>query len=497
MGVIQRQSIKRIIVQYTGVVIGFLATIFVYSRYTNFYGLSQYVIDTATLLSYFILLGINTLPIRFFPYYNQSKQSRNAFLTFLLTCTAISILVSSVVLFFIYDLLKPYLINDSDPLFSKFLMLSFPFAIIIGLKRFFTAQINNYKRIVVPAILDGFLLKIGLPSVILITVFLSWDYTRYLYVLLFLQLVALSGLIIYLNFLDKIQIRSFRSTINKQRFREMMVFAFYGLFGALGSFLALRIDTIFIARYVDTNATGVYKIMGYFTTLLNIPYSAIIGISAPIIAQYLKNGKVSEVKKIYKNSSMTLLLFGTFIFLCILLNTRDIFEVLPFQTGTDVSSAFFVILFIGMARIFDLATSVNTQIILYSKYYRFNFYTLIILGGLNFGLDYFLVPKHGLYGAALATMSSLALYNLIKIVYVKFRFGIWPFKLETFNIACIGFITFVIVYLLPVPLDPILNILFKCLVISILYGLPMYFLGYLDPLIRGGKETIWRFLGRS
>ena len=69
MGIIIRQSIKGTLVNYLGVIIGFVTTFFVITSYLNTeeVGLTRVLVDAAILFSSFAQLGTGSSIIRFFP----------------------------------------------------------------------------------------------------------------------------------------------------------------------------------------------------------------------------------------------------------------------------------------------------------------------------------------------------------------------------------------------------------------------------------------------
>ena len=54
-------------------------------------------------------------------------------------------------------------------------------------------------------------------------------------------------------------------------------------------------------------------------------------------------------------------------------------------------------------------------------------YTQIFLAAISIIFNVVFIPIYGMNGAAFAASSSLAIYNIIKVIYVKVKFGILPF----------------------------------------------------------------------
>ena len=496
MGVIETQAIRKSIVQYIALVVGFLGTYFVYNKYNQFYGLSSVLIDAAVLLSTFMTLGVASLSIRYFPEFKDTNNSRSAFFTFLVSIACLGISLSFLVFFSFKDSIVPFLSNDDDPLFEAFILWSFPLAILISFRNLLSNYVTNYKKIVINGVANSLFHKTALPLIILTAVYMSWSFKTYVLAVFGMFAAIILILFTYIMSLDKIRIVSFKPYVNREKLKDMAIFAFYGLFGSLGTFLATKIDTIFVAKYVDVASSGTYKVMSYFATLLEVPYMSILGIAAPIVASKLQEDDIKGVRSIYHKSSQVLTIVGFGVLLGIALNATDLFNIMPKKETTDVSMAFFVVLCLGCARLVDASTSINTHIIIYSKYFRFNFYSILILSVINISLNYMLVPKYGMRGVAIATLASIFLFNLVKIIYVKMKFDLWPFTKVSVIVFLIGISSFLLIYFIPLNFHPVINIAIRCICIAVLYLLPLYLLGYLDEIISNIWKQVKKILGQ-
>ncbi|MBK7477629.1 MAG: polysaccharide biosynthesis C-terminal domain-containing protein [Haliscomenobacter sp.] len=58
-----------------------------------------------------------------------------------------------------------------------------------------------------------------------------------------------------------------------------------------------------------------------------------------------------------------------------------------------------------------MSLGLSNYIIDLSPYYRFNFFNLLVTAVLNIGLNYMLIPKYGILGAAYATGTAFLLMN--------------------------------------------------------------------------------------
>ncbi|HNJ96470.1 MAG TPA: polysaccharide biosynthesis C-terminal domain-containing protein, partial [Ferruginibacter sp.] len=106
-----------------------------------------------------------------------------------------------------------------------------------------------------------------------------------------------------------------------------------------------------------------------------------------------------------------------------------------------------VFFYIGLMRIVDMGTGVNSQIIVTSTFWRFDFITGIILLALTLPLNYVFTKYYfGVTGPAIANLISLTVYNLIRYWFLYARFSMQPFSLKTLYTLLLGIGGYVLSY---------------------------------------------------
>ena len=118
-----------------------------------------------------------------------------------------------------------------------------------------------------------------------------------------------------------------------------------------------------------------------------------------------------------------------------------------------------------------MLTGVNNQIIQNSKHYYFNLVSILVLSGVAILLNYFLIPVYGINGAAIASAASLIIYNVVKYIFIFWKFKIQPFTLRTLYALLFGLLVYGIVMIVPYVGNPFIDILVKCLIIGTAYFL--------------------------
>ena len=73
--------------------------------------------------------------------------------------------------------------------------------------------------------------------------------------------------------------------------------------------------------------------------------------------------------------------------------------------------------------------SVGTLLVL-SGHQNYNAINIAAVTAANIGLNLYLIPRHGVLGAAIATSASLAAINIVGLIEVRLLLGIWPYRLS-------------------------------------------------------------------
>jgi len=109
-----------------------------------------------------------------------------------------------------------------------------------------------------------------------------------------------------------------------------------------------------------------------------------------------------------------------------------------------------------------------------SKYFKFNVITILILATLSIILNYLLIPNFGMIGAAYASLISILIFNLIKLIFIKIKMKILPFSNKTIMVIFMGLLTYFLSIYIPNLENSLINILLKSTLISIFYIILIY-----------------------
>ena len=306
-------------------------------------------------------------------------------------------------------------------------------------------------------------------------IFLSLSLINFDHLIKFQVIIYSIGLIIliyYANKKDKLSI-TFSFEKIKKYFRKIFNYSSYAFLGSFSNIIVLNVDVLMVTSLLGLSQTGIYTTAFYIGMIIEIPRRAISQISIPFISENIKNNKIKEIEKNYKEVSLHQILIGVLFFILIIINLDNIFSLIPnsneFIKGKDV------VYIIGISKLIIMFFSFNSELISLSKYYRFTVITIIILDFVSILLNLILIPNYGMIGAAYASLISIAFYNIIKFIFIKMKMNISPFSIKSIIVIAIGLVVYFISnYLIPSSDNPWLDILIKSLSSTSIYLILIY-----------------------
>ncbi|MDX1683708.1 MAG: polysaccharide biosynthesis C-terminal domain-containing protein [Saprospiraceae bacterium] len=475
MGIVRRQGAKHSIVQYVGVAIGGISTLFIYPLNQDLYGFAQFLIGTALLIYPLCNLGIHMVVMRYFPRFSREEDGGHAFFRWALFISVMMFaLVAALFIMFkasILSFLEGYNFSESHLLenyYHEILTLTL-MAILVVLLR---AQSINYRRIVVPSVLSEFSLKLFLPVVILLSLFVNLGFRELSLALIIYNISVVILMAAYLFHIGAVSLQSNQEFSLKKAFfnKETIWYSMYSSLSRMGSLFAFRIDAFMITLILGAASNGLYYVILFIANVIEIPFRSLNQISVPLITKAWEDQDLGKISSIYSQTARTLTLVSLCIFLFLWWSLPDILLLSPKSDELQVGVQLF--LFLGLAKVANSITSVNEPILNYSRHYRFGLYFVLFLGISNIFLNYHLINIYGLVGAAMATCISYLAYNLIKLLFIYLVYGIHPWS----RAMTIMFLLAIACTLLQYPVQwvpsPFLRVLFNGTIILLLFLLP-------------------------
>lgn len=477
LGIVAKQASKNAILIFTGTLFGAVNTVIVLPRAfeDNPAGLGfiGVMVSIAMVSAQFFSLSANSVFLNFIPKLND-KTKVNALITKFLSTCFVSTLILGMGLMFSDEIANSWLAQE-----DKFLYSQYKGAIVV----FATSVVFFYAF--------GGVLTAQLQTVLVN--FLIDPFTKMIY--LFVALLFLFGVIDYSILIYGIvgsyalisvvaAIQSYRSgwRVNFGRTglptKEIVSYSLYSLLDRSAGILVQRIDILMIAAILNFSVAAEYMVAFFIGSVVIIPFRSIQSIANPIISKEIGNSNFNQLKSVYNQSTFFAFLLGAIVFGGVWINVDEILMILPekFRGGK------WIILFIGLSKLFQALGSLSAGFIVYSSYYRFILRLNLFLLSLTIITDLLLITYYGINGAAAATALTILVFNIIKVEFVRRKFKLTPYNLKLIKLILLTVIVIVGTSLVPVNFNIYLNIFVKSTLFLALYYLGIRALNLLPEM---------------
>lgn len=458
MGLIQRQGFKFSIVNWLGILIGALSSLYVFPNALEEYGLVRFILDTSTLLFPLVSLGSNSVIIRFFPYFEDQKTGHHGFLGLMLWWTIIGFAIVSIFCFIFKDpIIARY--KDSSPLFQQYLWLVLPSLLLTALNNVFYRFSVNFNRIVIPSILLEVSQKIVLPILVLAYLQKWLTLTWMLYGLMGYLIAVVIGFIGYVVHLKAWNIRPDFAFMDTKMRQEMRSYALHGIIGGFALLLVTKLDSWLVGTMINLKKSGIYSISAFVANVIEVPARAVIGIGVPLMSKYWKENNQAEIENLYQKTSINLLILGLLLFGTFWVSVDAFFRIMA--NGVEMSQGKWVIFLLGLGRIVDMSTGLNNHILIYSDKFRYSYLQLFVPTLISLGLGITLTSWYGIEGAAMANLLAVVAYNATSIGINWYFFGYQPFTWASVKVILIAIGVYIVVMAIPQPANVYVSILMR------------------------------------
>ncbi|MEI8205186.1 MAG: polysaccharide biosynthesis C-terminal domain-containing protein, partial [Bacteroidota bacterium] len=377
----------------------------------------------------------------------------------------------------LYVLLQPQMsdyFSANSELFVHFYYWVIPLALFVT----YLAISENYAslllRIVVPKIIREVIIRV--LTVVLFVMFYFGFMSMNMFIGLFISIYGIALLLnlFYIYKISPIYLKPDFSFITPALKSQMIRYSLFIIIASIGTSIVAKIDTFMVSAAIGLKATAIYSVAYFMAIIIEIPSRSISTITYPIVSEAINNSDWGEVNDMYKRVCLNQLLVGCFIFIVLWVGVDDIFRIIP--NGNTYVAGKYVILFIGLSKLFDAATGFNASILILSRYYYYMLFFIFLLSGLTIATNLWLIPLYGINGTAIATAISIFLYNAILTFFIWWRLKSQPFSLNMLKIVAVFLLTLGLNYFLFHISNPILDGIVRVIIALLVYGSAAYFL---------------------
>ncbi len=434
MASIRRQSIISSLVIYIGFAIG-LFNIYLFTKEGIFldpeFGLYNAFIAIATMMMAFANLAMPSYIYKFYPYYKDNlPDKKNDQLSIALIVAIVGFILVLVIGFVFKDLVVRKFAAKASAIVIYYKWI-FPLA--FGLLIF--TLLEAYAWQLHKSVLTNFLKEVGwrifTTVAIVLVAFHVIDFDGFIKLFSFSYPFIALVLLLYLIITKKMHFTFSISKVSRRFSKSIFRLCSFVYAGTLIFTISLVFDSLVISSKLDNALTqlGIYSFAQNIATMIQAPQRGIIAASVAHLSRAWKEKNMALIQRIYQRSSINQLVFACGFLSLIILCFSD--AVHTFHLKGAYLNAYYAVIFLGLTKVVDMGTGVNTQIIATSTYWKFEMISGVILLAVMLPLSYFFTIEFGIAGTAAAQLISVSIYNAIRVIFLWKKFNLFPFTIHT------------------------------------------------------------------
>ncbi|PWI29834.1 flippase [Flavobacteriaceae bacterium LYZ1037] len=179
-------------------------------------------------------------------------------------------------------------------------------------------------------------------------------------------------------------------------------------------------DTFVLGIYETDDTIGIYNVALKIATLTSFSLQAINSILAPKVAKYYKESNNSELKKIVRFATKINFIITLIVVLLIFL----FHEFLLGLFGLEFLAGGTVLLILCVGQLVNSLSGSVGLILQMTGHQKIHQNIVLVALGINIILNFILTPRYGAVGAAIATLISMAFWNIYGAIYLKRKMNI-------------------------------------------------------------------------
>ncbi len=241
------------------------------------------------------------------------------------------------------------------------------------------------------------------------------------------------------------------------------------------NFILMWTDTLMIGYFMNAAAVGIYNIAMKTALMIGLILTAFNSMFAPTISDLYSQGRFQDLQHIFKVVTRWVLTISLSAFMVLMLLAGDILALF----GPDFIPGVSPLRILSLAQFLNAAVGAVALMLSMAGRHRLVMYNSVASGTMNIILNYLLIPRYGITGAAVASCASLTTINLIMLLQVRQLMGMHPFSKPFWTSAAWGGLSFCCFFTLKEILSPapLPAIFFLGGGMCAVYGVMIYFFG--------------------
>jgi O-antigen/teichoic acid export membrane protein len=324
--------------------------------------------------------------------------------------TAVSIIIS-IILFILSPYLLPKIFHITDT--TSFIIMSLWF-ITVPITMFFTNLFLGFQK---PALNSSMELLRQISAIAFTLLFLYLHIGRISPFLAYLSM-NITLLVVYFPFIKIIfpEFFKIKTKFDPILFKKIFKYGFYIAITSMIGLVLTQTDTLMLTYFKGLESVGIYQAALPIATLVTYFIPVLFAVAYPMISELYKKKKKSTLNQ-------GIVLIQKYFFIASALITIILFLfpelLINILFGQKYLGAVTVLKVLSVAMLFSTITSINNMITSATGHTKHFVKIMIYAAVMNIILNFILIPKYDIVGAAVATMISVIFSAILSTQLLK------------------------------------------------------------------------------
>ena len=207
-------------------------------------------------------------------------------------------------------------------------------------------------------------------------------------------------------------------------FREILLFSLSASVAESLGILNLWLDRLFVAFFLPSFEVGVYHATSQASMLFALILASFAAIFSPMIAECHAAGDMARLESLFRISTKWTLYVSLPFFVVICSAPQELLTVI---FGADYAPGAVPLVVLTLGQVPNVATGAVAPLLVMTGHQRFWLLLSATAVLLNAVLNFLLIPRWGLSGAAFATAATISLLFTLGLFWVRRVLGLWPY----------------------------------------------------------------------
>ncbi|MEZ4808466.1 MAG: oligosaccharide flippase family protein [Flavobacteriales bacterium] len=448
MGIIARQAFWNTVLTTAGMALGFLNMALLFPKYltSDEFGFTRLVVSISVIGAQVAQVGAESTVIRYFPYFKDRTNAHRGLFGLVLMITTTTAVVAMAIVASMQEAFAAWF-GDASGLYQQAGMIVLP--LLLAEVWFITLRGigRAVHRSVAPTFAREFLLRVLQTLLIVLhaTQGIAFEWFLILYAGTFLVTTLVVAWDLWRA--GELVLGLGRIRIPRRMRRSMSRYAMFTFGSGLAVVVVGNVDQVMIGAMLADGLSYVayYAVALFMASVVMIPARALVLPTLPIMAEAWRMRDMTRLAMLYGRTARVQLVLALYIMVGIWACIDQVFEFLApeYAPGKEV------LLVLGAANVINLSTGLSGGLVSTSRAYWFDAVSGLAYLVLNIVLDYVFILRWGMMGAAWSSLVALLIVLAWRLLFLRRRFGLWPYDKRTAMILLVGAITAGCVGVLP------------------------------------------------